>query len=211
MSFEAEINQKIHEKEALSGRLEISLLKYFWQVGPLAAGGKNTIPLFLRKVSILQDFSDNELRILANFCHLRNFNHGETIFRQGDQGVGFYLIYQGIVQIFVDDEEEENTEVEEKSERKKFVLSLEQFDYFGELALIQNNSLRSATMVAKDHVQLLGIFRPDYEELVQEYPIVAAKLLQSIALVVTKRLFSLIEEVKKWKIKAMNLERAINE
>ena len=45
------------------------------------------------------------------------------------------------------------------------VINLEKYDYFGELALLQGHGPRNATVTAKQNSELLGIFRPDVEEL----------------------------------------------
>ena len=79
------------------------------------------------------------------------------------------------------------------------------YDYFGELALLQENNFRTATL-SRDNSQLLGIFKPDLEVLIDEYPIVATKLLQSISVILANRLFSITSEVRALKMKIANME-----
>ena len=88
------------------------------------------------------------------------------------------------------------------------MLSLEENDYFGELALLQENNFRTATAIAREQSQLLGLFKPDLEDLINEYPIVATKLLQSISVILANRLFSITSEVRYLKSKLMDLEES---
>ncbi|MCO4792630.1 MAG: cyclic nucleotide-binding domain-containing protein [Bacteriovoracaceae bacterium] len=196
-SYEKGINTKVESGQALPEKLDISLLKYFWQASPIAGSRIDTIPKFLRKIDVLKNFSDNELRVLSQWLHLRVFSDSEIIFKQKDIGVGLYFIYSGQVDVKVenDDTAEEN-----------IVLTLDKNDYFGELALLQEGSIRNATAVSRDTTQLLGIFKPDVENLIESYPVVATKLLQSISVIVANRLFSVTQELKRAKHKLHQME-----
>jgi len=208
-SYEKQIKEKIDNKDQLPPKLDFSLLKYFWQAGPFTSGHKATIPKFLRNIEVLKTLTDNELRILSQYLHLRHFQLDEPVFEQGDIGVGFYFIYNGQIDIRVQDEESlEKIEANPKSRLGRKVLSLEQNDYFGELALLQENNFRTATAVSRESSQLLGLFKPDLEGLTNEYPIVATKLLQCISVILANRLFSITSEVKHLKSKLMSLEES---
>ena len=203
MSYEEEINKNIQENKKLPEKLEISVLRYFWQSNPLIGKTKDSIPRFLRNIDVLNNFSENELRILAKFLHLRKFQPGEVIFKQGDLGVGFYLLYSGYADIIVEsNEEDENGRLD-----SKHILTLEKSDYFGELAVLQEISIRNASAVSRQGCELLGLFKPDIEELINHHPVIAAKLLQSVSLIVANRLFSLTREVQELKYKLSALEK----
>lgn len=202
MSYEKEINERIEKGKVLPEKLEISVLRYFWQSNPLVGKKTDSIPRFLRKIDVLSNFSENELRILSKYLHIRRFHAGETIFLQGDLGVGFYLIYNGYTDIIVSSNDEE-----EAGADSRHILTLEKGDYFGELALLQEISVRNASAVSRQGCELLGLFKPDVEELINHYPVIAAKLLQSISLIVANRLFSLTREVQELKYKLSALEK----
>ena len=206
-SYEKEVNDKIENEKALPPKLDLSLLRYFWQAGPFSGRNKKTIPKFLRKIEVLKTFTDNELRILSKYLHLRQFEPDEAVFEQGDLGVGFYFVYSGQIDIRVqyDEYAEQIEDASRKLDGRK-VLSLEQYDYFGELALLQENNFRTAAALSRDNSQLLGIFKPDLEVLIDEYPIVATKLLQSISVILANRLFSITSEVRTLKMKIANME-----
>jgi len=186
-------------------KMEISVLKYFWQASPFARSWKPNVPKFLRKITVLREFTDLELRTLSKYLHYRTFEDNEIIFKQGDLGVGCYFLFSGQVNIAVKDEESINEKnlIDSKSD---ILLTLDPYDYFGELALLQDNSVRTASAVAKDSCTLLGIFKPDLDALINEHPVVATKLLQSVSIIIANRLYSITKEVRALKFKIMQLE-----
>ena len=197
-----------HENEEvdLPERLNIGVIKYFWQSSPYNPSKKTTIPHFLRNIIVFKDFSDYERYILSKFIHERTYDNGEIIFKQGDLGIGFYLIYFGNVEIIVEKENPSPTSTTDGLEYN-LVTCLETKDYFGELALLQENSIRSATAIAKNACKLIGIFKPDLDELIRVHPVVATKLLQSVSMIIAERLYSITKEVKILKYKLSKMEQ----
>lgn len=193
VSFEKEAREKKQKGEKLAEKIDISVVKYFWQASPLTRR-EQTIPKFLRKVDVLKDFTDNELRLLSKYLHLRKFSEDEVIFDHKDFGIGFYFIYQGTVEISVLDDPNKDSE-------NTLLLSLEKYDYFGELALLQDKSDRNARAIASDNCELIGIFKPDLEELIDEQPVVATKLLQSVSVILANRIHFLTNQIKDLKLK----------
>ena len=189
--------------DAREKKIDFSLLKYFWQAGPLNFSKQDSIPRFLRKIKVLKNFSDGELFILSKYLNERNFRRGEVIFQQGDIGIGFYLIFSGQVEISVDDNK---FDIDENIAKGRYSLNLERYDFFGELALLQENAIRNATAIAKEDCILFGIFRPDLDDLILQYPVVAARLLQSVSMIIANRLFFLTQEVRFLKTKLENKE-----
>ncbi len=187
-TYENEVKEQSANGE-VDGKLNIGTLKYFWLSSSLSPRRKEGIPKFLRNIYVLKNFTDNELRILSKFLHRRVFSRDEVIFEEGDIGFGFYLVLKGHVEINVKN-------VLETENNSTILGHLERYDYFGELALLEDNSKRSATAVTKDETILLGIFKPDLDDLIDCYPRVAAKLLQSISLIVANRLSLVTNEMK---------------
>lgn len=206
MSFEEKINEKITKKEELPIKINISILKYFWQASPLSRGGDGLIPKFLRGIRVLKNFSDNELRILSRHLHRRLFSFQEVIFNQDDNGVGFYFIFSGQVDIFSENPQIKNHNESIRPDEVDHIITLEKGEHFGELALLQENAVRPVTAVAKKNCELLGILKPDMEELINNHPTVGAKLLQSISIILTDRLSSIAIEMKALKHKIFELE-----
>ena len=205
-SYEKELQDKLRNNEEFPPRIDISTLKYFWQASPLAGTRKDTIPKFLRKIEVLKNFADHELCTLSKYFHLRSFADNEVIFNQNDLGIGLYFVFSGNVNIVVGGENYHQEFEDETRKTEEYVLSLDKGDYFGELALLQDSNLRNGTAIAKESCQLLGIFKPDLEELIGTHPIVATRLLQSVSMIIANRLFSLTKEVGRLKFKLSQVE-----
>ena len=197
-SYEKEIKESGTDKLELTKKIDFSMMKYLWLANPLSKARKDSIPKFLRNIELLKNFSDNELRILAKFLHNRKFAEGEVVFRAGEIGIGFYFIFSGTIELSHD-------ELENEINNEKF-LTLEEFSYFGELALLQEGSQRTATALARNKCELVGIFKPDLDSLIVRHPVIAAKLIQSISIALADRLYLLTNEASKMYKRIKQLE-----
>jgi CRP/FNR family transcriptional regulator, cyclic AMP receptor protein len=202
-SYEKEVKESGVTDSSLPKRIDFGMMKYLWMANPLSKVRRDSIPRFLRNVELLKNFSDNELRILAKSMHSRKFSEADVVFREGEIGIGFYFIFSGLIELTKNDY---NHEVGEE----KFLI-LDEFSYFGEMALLQDGNPRSATAIAKTPCELIGIFKPDLERLIENHPIIAAKLIQSISLALADRLYYLTEEASKLSRRLRKLERQMNE
>lgn len=198
MSYEEKIADRGND------RFDIGLLKFFWQINPFLRTSKDKIPKFLRSLEVFKTFSDYELWEFSKTLHRRNFEKGDIIFRENELGVGFYFIVRGNIDIVIENDNSDS-EVQNKA---KVVVNLERRDYFGELALLQERHIRNATAIAKEPCELLGIFKPDLDIIINERPVVASKLLQAISLIVSNRLYNVTQEVRRLKDKIRVLEEA---
>ena len=79
MSVESQTSKDFKVSKALPEKYQISMLKYFWQASPLSSNKKDTIPKFLKKLKLLGDFSDNELRTLSKFFNVRSYSSDEVL------------------------------------------------------------------------------------------------------------------------------------
>jgi CRP/FNR family cyclic AMP-dependent transcriptional regulator len=197
------------EGQGPDSKLDISLLKFFWQINPFFKSETDVIPKFLRNVEVLKNLSDLEIWELTKVLHIRTYEKGELIFRENDSGVGFYFIMDGSVDIVI--EKDHSTSVIDGTNEveSRVVVNLERGDYFGELAMLQDKHSRNASARAKEECKLLGIFKPDLDTMIHERPVVAAKLLQSVSLIVANRLSAVTLEVRKLKEKIATFEDEI--
>ncbi len=221
-TYEKEVRKTYEETGETPERIRMSVLKFYWKRSLLAMNRQDAIPNYLRKIKVLENFDESELRILCNFLHKRSFMPGEVIFKQGDSGFGMYFILNGTVDIlaqrYIDDEQESPQVVTMADldnwraggeERLVVVAQLDKYDYFGELALLQSDGTRTAMGVARKSALLLGIFKPDLEELINLYPTVGAKLVQSIAVIVANRFTSVTNEIRNLKYRIYQLEKGL--
>lgn len=192
-------NPSAHSDE----RMKIPTLKYFWQASPLAANNSNSIHHFLRSIKVFNNFSDFELKIFCNFLHERIFASDEIIIEEGDTGFGFYLVFNGNLEIYTKSKQLVDGRVEEG---QQFVISLGKHEYFGELALLESQNKRNATVISKGSSTLLAIYKPDIAELIERHPVIGAKFLQGIALIVAMRFNRVTNEIRVLKTKVKELE-----
>lgn len=197
-SYEKEVKEAGANRLELSKKIDFSMMKYLWMANPLSSARKDSIPKFLRNVELLKNFSDNELRILAKYLHNRKFSEGEIVFRAGEIGIGFYFIFSGTIELSHDD-------LESDVNSEKFLV-LDEYSYFGELALLQEGNQRTATALARNKCELVGIFKPDLDNLIVRHPVIAAKLIQSISIALADRLYFLTNEASKMYKKIQQLE-----
>ena len=203
MSYEKEMMDKVQKGEILPDKLDIPILKYLWDASRLGFGAKENIRSFFKKISILNSFSDNEIRLFTKFLHRREFIANEVIFRQGDSGYGFYFIYDGSVNIYAN---HLNNNIEERGD---LIIRLDRRQYFGEMGLLEDFNRRSATVIANENTVLLGIFKPDLEKMLEFYPVLGAKFLRETALIMANRMGQLTREVMSLKKKIKELESRV--
>lgn len=197
---------KDNPKVFKNDRLNIPIIKYFWQASPLATNKEKSIPAFLRMMKVFDTFSDYELKSFSNFLHKRAFEDEEVVIEEGDRGFGFYLIFSGSVEVFF-----KRSRMEENSHEtyQQFLTDLSRYEYFGELALLEKQNKRNATVVAKGNLLLLAIYKPDIEELIERYPVIGAKFLQGISLIVAQRFNNVALELRAMKERIHELEKRL--
>ena len=144
----------------------------------------------LRENILFLDLSDRELRFVENIVHVRKYHGGEPVFRQGETGVGMYILLKGRIEIFVTDKP---TVLEES--RDIFITQLMPGDFFGELALVEETSRRTATAVAREESTLIGFFKPDLTEILNRRPASGIKILFRLSEVLGRRLKETTDKV----------------
>lgn len=200
MSYESD-KSKLSETEYKDERMKTPIIKYFWEASPLSTAKKKSVHRFLRRIDVLNSFSDFELMTLSRYMHRRLFNPDEVIFKEGDVSFGFYLIYSGTLDVFT------SVRVENTSETtNQHVIQLGSGDFLGELSLLERKSFRNASAIARSNLTVLALFKPDLDELIERHPVVAARLLQALSLIVARRFTSVVAELKILKEKVRDLE-----
>lgn len=200
MSYEKEMMEKMSSGEASGDYLDIPILKYLWDASPLSFLTKESYHDFFKKISVLNSFSDNEVRLFTKFLHRREFKANETIFKQGDSGYGFYFIFKGSVNVYAN----YNPNVDDLGD---LIIRLDKRQYFGEMGLLEEFNRRSATIVAAENTILLGIFKPDLERMLELYPVIGAKFIRESALIMANRMGQLTREIVMLKKKVKELEQ----
>jgi CRP/FNR family transcriptional regulator, cyclic AMP receptor protein len=119
----------------------------------------------LKQVPLFSDLDNRELQSIAQSMKRREFSAGQEIAREGESGVGFFVIQDGNAKVTVHGEE-----------RRR----LGPGDYFGEIALIAQ-SPRTASVAAESDLTAYGMTFWDFRPLVEGNATIAWKLLQAFA------------------------------
>eukprot|EP00884_Botryococcus_braunii_P011465 jgi/Botrbrau1/20319/Bobra.0006s0002.1 len=89
-----------------------------------------------------------------------SYDRGNIIFRQGDIGYEFFIIVSGSVQVSL---------LDEATGKDKTLATLTAGDSFGELALVQGNSHRRATVTATAASTCMTLDGAEYQQILQPY------------------------------------------
>jgi CRP/FNR family cyclic AMP-dependent transcriptional regulator len=119
----------------------------------------------LAKVPIFSGCSKRELQLIARAAKEVNHKEGTVIAREGERGIGLFLILEGQCKVSI-------------GGRTKATLG--PGDFFGEVALLDGGP-RTATVTAATPVKLLGITGWVFRGLLMEHPTIALKTLEGVA------------------------------
>jgi CRP/FNR family transcriptional regulator, cyclic AMP receptor protein len=120
----------------------------------------------LEQIPLFEGLPRDELGRIARSFKERRFSAGDTVTAEGAGGVGFFVIGEGTAKVDVHGEERGR---------------LGAGDYFGELALIDDQARRTATIVADSDLTCYGLTSWEFRPLVETNAAIAWKLLQVMA------------------------------
>ena len=119
----------------------------------------------IRQVPLFSTLDKKEVQGLASSMKERTFNEGDTIAKEGQSGIGFFIIDEGEATVSVGGEDR---------------ATLRHGDYFGEIALIDDGA-RTATITATTPLKCYGITSWEFRPLVEQNARLAWKMMQTLA------------------------------
>lgn len=119
----------------------------------------------LSQVPLFSGCSRRDLQTIARVVKDIDHAAGTVIAREGEPGVGLFVIVEGTADVTIGD---------------KRKATLGPGDFFGEIALLDGGP-RTATVTATSDVQLLGLTEWAFRGLMAEHPSIAVKTLQQMA------------------------------
>jgi CRP/FNR family transcriptional regulator len=126
---------------------------------------------FLAKVPLFQGLKDRQLQRLADRMVERNYAAGDTIVKQGQGGEGFYVLTSG-----------KGEATRERADGEKVLVNtFGPTDYFGELALLDEDGIRTASIVAVQPTTCLVLTRWDFLATLRQDADMSVEILQEIA------------------------------
>jgi len=137
---------------------------------------------FLKQVAIFNGLSQKDLREIESIAKVRRVLQGQEIFSVSALGDSLYIVLAGSVKIYT---------TSSRGRRKTFDY-LETRDFFGEMALLDEKEVRSASAVALKDSVLLTIHKRDFRRLLLTKPHLAFSVLQTVC----KRLRKADQEIE---------------
>lgn len=126
---------------------------------------QNEIASKLAAVPMFSGCTRKELAIIARAAKEVSHREGTVIAREGERGIGLFLILDGQCSVSIGGKEKSK---------------LGPGSFFGEIALLDGGP-RTATVSAVTDVRLLGLTEWVFRGLLAEHPSIALKTLESIA------------------------------
>ncbi len=142
----------------------------------------------------LKGLSSQEMELLTSFGKEEYYPAGTTIFNEGDKGNSLYIILDGNVRI--------SKEIPGIGEEALAIL--QKGDYFGEMALIDDDKRSADAKAHSRGVTLLSLTKKSFNDIISSNIDVAAKFIHIICRILSDRLYDLHDKVCQWKIIAGN-------
>ncbi len=125
-----------------------------------------------QKTPLFKNIPAKQITALASNMHIRKYQAGEIVFREGDQGAGAILVLDGQVKIKAND---------------TLLADLHQGDFFGEIALAENDK-RTADAHCVKSANLCFFLKQDLEEWIEIEPRLGTIFLMNLASTLAQRL-----------------------
>jgi len=111
--------------------------------------------------------SNRQLKSIAATSRILSFSAGEAIIKEGeDRSIGFYVLASGTAEVTKDG---------------AVVATYGSGDYFGEIALLSDDTTRTATVTATSDAEVLGLTKWDFRALVNSEPDIAVHVMGELA------------------------------
>jgi CRP/FNR family transcriptional regulator, cyclic AMP receptor protein len=124
----------------------------------------------LESIDLFTGISRKDLEFLAQRVALHRYRAGEIIFNYGEFGSILYIVVSGAVNIYLPGE----------ASRRISLKDISRGEYFGELALFDNQP-RSASALATTDIEVLELTQSTLLYYIQHHPHVAIALLHTLA------------------------------
>jgi CRP/FNR family transcriptional regulator, cyclic AMP receptor protein len=124
----------------------------------------------LKAIPLFSSFSQKDLRDVSRRMTSLHVEAGTPLASEGKLGAEFVVILEGRAKVVRGD---------------KTLATLGAGDWFGEVALLDNKHVRTASVIADTDMEVEVIDVRDFNSLLDEHPRFAAKLLAGLAQLVT--------------------------
>jgi len=131
----------------------------------------NEIPtLFLQTHNIFKDLIPQELETIKKYLKMTDADIGQVIFKQGSAAESMCLVLSGELEVMK----------ATKDGKLVKIATIADGQSVGEMALV-DGLVRSATVRASLPTTIVILKRSDFDDIMQQFPRIAAKLMKGIA------------------------------
>lgn len=123
----------------------------------------------LRKVPLFRGIDETKLRLLAFISDRMQYQVGEHLCTQGEEGDSAFIILEGEADVQVD-----------TPGGVKTVAQAKQHSIVGEIAILCDVP-RTATLVAASEMDVLTVSKDDFLKLLKEFPEMALEVMRTLA------------------------------
>jgi CRP-like cAMP-binding protein len=123
----------------------------------------------ITKIDFFSGLDEKVLKRIEDACIMRQYTRNETIVRQGEMGLGVYVISRGKVKV----------EREQAGSRTQLAELLAE-QCFGEMSLLDNKP-RAATVTAIEDTECLLLTRDSFVRLMNKYPEIPIRMARVLA------------------------------
>ena len=120
----------------------------------------------LKRVPLFSGLGLRDIEKVAKAMRPRTFEAGKPALEEGRGGAGFFVVLSGSGSVTVAGSE---------------VNRIAAGDFFGEIALLSEDGLRTATITPDEDLECLGMASWEFKAFLQEHPEVSWTILQTMA------------------------------
>ena len=141
----------------------------------------------LKQQILFADLTDTELGTIAQKIAIENYSKGQSIFREGEQTGGIYLVKKGRV------------EISKKTPDgwKQTLAVLIENQIFGELSVIEDKKTHGADAMAIETTDVYLFTTDKFKALEKSDPATMYKIMRTIARLASKNVHSMNEKLMK--------------
>jgi sigma-B regulation protein RsbU (phosphoserine phosphatase) len=125
----------------------------------------------LARIPLFADLPPDELDNLVAMLDVRELKPSEILFNEGDLGEHLYVVVEGELEVLM---------AAGKSE-EMLLNVLRDGEYLGEMSLIMEGGIRTASVRARHASTLLSLSRTQFKDLIQRHPTLATSLVRVLS------------------------------
>ena len=125
----------------------------------------------LARISLFEGLTEAERMVVANVMTGDTFPEGHVVYKENEVGCAcIYIIKRGRVDVF-----KQNTDGDPLT-----LAVLKQGNFFGEFSFFDRKPHSASTVVSEKDTVVLSLQRPDFDKVVESYPMVGYKVMINI-------------------------------